>query len=135
MTSQTRTLLLLGVMAVGAVVVLGWMAQRYQSILTTAESGDAGRIQQVVDRFVETRRQLIERQDEWQEADALAFAALRTEIQRRVGMDAADYREARLHFRSWLDSGSTDPLWGAAFDAREAQARGASLGDQEERDR
>ena len=134
MTRQTRTLLLLGILGLGAVVVLGWMAQRYQQILTQTGSGAAGQVAVTVARFIETRRQMHERAEEWKTGDALQFSTVRAEVQREVGIDAADYREARMHFRNWIAGRDVDPIWGQALDAQGESAHEANLGDFEARD-
>jgi len=136
-------ILLLVVIAIGSVVSLGWMAERYSSILGSSSSSDGEAASATLDRFVQARSELLEAiRDEKlslepnQEGSVGAFAVLRQRALTRVRMDPADYREMRARYQSWLKdrAGLLSP-WRELFEERETALLAIDLGDLESLDR
>lgn len=106
-------ILLLVVIAIASVVSLGWMAERYSSLLETARSTESDPVEAMIERFIEARVELQRfivdeevRFDPTAEGEAAArsgFAVMRQRALQRARMDPADYREMRARYQRWQE--------------------------------
>jgi len=145
MSRETRMILLLVAISLVGVVALGGMAQRYARILDRDDDGGAvakNDADRHVEDFVRVRSALVAVIEEGTfeamdpSAKGLAFAARRDQELASVGIDAADYRSVRGHFRRWSTAPARlDPAWRAVLGRHEQALRSCSLGDWEELDR
>jgi hypothetical protein len=136
-------ILLLVVIAIGSVVSLGWMAERYSSILDRSGSTDGEAASAMLGRFIQARLELLETIrsenlsfDSSQNSGVGAFAVLRQRALAKVGMDAADYREMRARYQSWReDRAVVLSPWREALEAQAAMLLTIDLGELEPLDR
>lgn len=155
MRSPTRTLLLVAVVALGGLVILGWLGRQYRSMLPQVRPAPApvaarAGTDERAHAFLEVRRALKARLDREPEAAAELLATrargndpagtpagrllerlrgTRDEVLRRTGLDAGDYRALVQAHRAWRERGSTpDPATDAAFGALRGELAAADLG-------
>lgn len=91
MTKPSRMLLVVGLFAVAAVVVLGMMASRYGNMLEQRDSGIEG--------FIDVREELKLAIDDGVPAEQLK--QVRDEALASVGLEKGRYFELLRQYRSW----------------------------------
>ena len=149
MSRQTRLIVILAGMALGGVIALSVVAERYSRGIKKSENGTGQTTQQAarvaaaqVDAFVRVRLALRKTIDAGVFDDvapgplALAFGAERNRVLSAARFHDADYRELRGHFRKWTqDPASLTDVWRDAFESRREALAGCELGALESLDR
>jgi hypothetical protein len=104
MPNPTRTILLLVVMAVGALWALGYTAQRYARLLQGADWTAAEAVRGVED-FIKVRRAMLREVETWGAgpADRDALWRARDGAIVRHGADPGTYAEIRSLWRAWRE--------------------------------
>jgi len=147
MTRPTRTLLFIGLIAVGAVVVLAMMAQRYSDVFERSRSAGGSRgvqrstvaelpdaeAERYVRALVDIRKALkraLEEQEASSENETRATMrrVLASELAEK-GLDRTEYQEMESVFRAW-QAGSPDVprAFREALDRRADELRELDLG-------
>ncbi len=119
MSRQTRTLLILGVFALIAVMALGWMAERYAGMLP----GDIDAAVQHVDAYLlamETELEL----GNVQGASPLPASERHRRALEKAGIDAATYQRLASFARKWRRGEELPEVYREAFDRRSDRLRG-----------
>jgi hypothetical protein len=123
MARETRTLVVLAVLAVGGVVALDLMARRYTDLL---DPGDPGEIaaagadaeaDRLVEQYVRVREALAE------SASAADTEAALTRALAAHGLGRTAWMRVEAMHRQWAAGRAVAPAFAAAFDARRDRLR------------